>query len=644
MRSTTTKNHKTTHPETSKTFFNKSSEKSFFSKSKEAESPFFGTSKIQAKLKVGQPNDRYEKEADAVADQVVNRSSPKNGISKTIQRKCDTCDNEEQIQEKKETYPVIHRKPIFESDSESKEGAIQAQPIHDQIQLSQDLESKLQSTHGKGTPLSKETRAEMETGFGANFSNVRIHNDAHAAQMNKELGARAFTHGSDIYFNQGQFNSSSKEGKKLLAHELTHTIQQGSVATNHPTVMKSNGLSGTNVIQKNDAAFEAGTGLSTALTSGTMTADTIMGTTVTADNCRGLFGCNVGFNFAKAYKGTYPYAAAGRDVRGIYVKIQSVYDHNICGSCDQIRFIQVLRYFKKGTTGEIITDEPTTPTRKERAGWDDPDAPSRGWAIDRVGSAKRPFYGESDSGTTGSSTQIGSPSQPAILRDAPGHWTSIRNHGKEFQTFLVCETSGGNRKTIAGVTWGYYIDNSGTINFRPATPIATCGATQELQDSATRWDAIAGNQATGIDFATESPVDHEGTRSILWFDNDSVSLRNDSTINSNTHYDIANRRIRQHILATMPYSQIIIHGYSSQDGNRRYNMDLSERRANAIRARLISEGIPAHMIVVQKHGEDNSYSPEDLNRRVEIETTRFLGPLLPPHLQPGGGMLGPLGP
>ncbi len=642
MRTTTTKNHKATHSDASKAFFNKSAGGSFFSKSKEAESPFFTSSKIQAKLNIGQSGDRYEKEADAVAEQVVNQRNPLNSSPAIVQKKCEGCEEKDQIQEKKETDNFIHKKPIFESVGESKEETLQAKTTHDHIQLSQDLESKLQSTNGKGSPLSKETRAEMETGFGANFNNVRIHTDSQAAQMNKGLGARAFTHGADIYFNQGQFNSSSKEGKKLLAHELTHTIQQGSVATNQPTVMKSNGLSGTNVIQRSDAAYEAG-GLSNAITSGTMTADAIMGTTVTADNCRGLFGCNVGFNFSKAYKGTYPYAAAGKDVRGIYVKIESVYDHNICGSCDQIRLIQVLRYFKKGSTGEIITDEPTNDTRRERAGWSDPDAPSRGWHIDQLSSGPNvtnPFY-DTDPGFD---SQIGSPSRPAILWDAPGHWTDIRNHGKEFQTFLVCETATGDRKTIAGVNWGYYINSSGTITFRPATPIATCGASQELQDAATRWDAIAGNQATGIDFSTESPVDHEGTRSILWFDHDSMSLRNDSTINSNTHYAIANKRIRQHILATMPYTQIIIHGYASQDGGSRYNMDLSERRATVVRDRLISEGIPAHMIIIQKHGEDRTYSPDDLNRRVEIETTRFLGPVLPPHLQPGGGMLGPLGP
>jgi hypothetical protein len=70
------------------------------------------------------------------------------------------------------------------------------------------------------------TRNEMEMGFGADFSQVNIHTGSQAVQMNKELGAQAFTHGKDIYFNERKYNPYSNEGKHLLAHELTHTIQQ----------------------------------------------------------------------------------------------------------------------------------------------------------------------------------------------------------------------------------------------------------------------------------------------------------------------------------------------------------------------------------------------------------------------------------
>ncbi len=72
------------------------------------------------------------------------------------------------------------------------------------------------------------TLNEMNSSFGVDFSNVRVHNDAEAAGMNRELNAKAFTHGSDVYFDKGNFNPDNAEGKFLLAHELTHVGQQNS--------------------------------------------------------------------------------------------------------------------------------------------------------------------------------------------------------------------------------------------------------------------------------------------------------------------------------------------------------------------------------------------------------------------------------
>jgi hypothetical protein len=91
----------------------------------------------------------------------------------------------------------------------------------------QEVENSLQASKGGGSAMSKDTQQEMGSGFGADFSNVKIHTDSKAVQMNKDLGAQAFTHGSDVYFNEGKYNPESKSGKHLLAHELTHTVQQG---------------------------------------------------------------------------------------------------------------------------------------------------------------------------------------------------------------------------------------------------------------------------------------------------------------------------------------------------------------------------------------------------------------------------------
>ncbi|MHA7059790.1 eCIS core domain-containing protein [Aquimarina sp. M1] len=258
---------------------------------------------IQPKLKVGQPGDKYEVEADTMADKVVNKTSSnsegaiqKKGASEEeVQQKplassitplvqtslfkdrkegaVQKMEEEElvQAQEEKETESVQKQEeeePVQAQEEEEpvqtmeeeepvqkqeEEEPVQAMEEEEPIQAKCDecendrevqkmeeegiqtkskktnssvsIESKLNNNSG-GNKLSGNTKNEMESGFGADFSQVNIHTDSKAVQMSQELGAQAFTHGNDIYFNKGKYNPSSKDGKHLLAHELTHTIQQ----------------------------------------------------------------------------------------------------------------------------------------------------------------------------------------------------------------------------------------------------------------------------------------------------------------------------------------------------------------------------------------------------------------------------------
>ena len=72
----------------------------------------------------------------------------------------------------------------------------------------------------------------MESRFGADFSGVRIHTGSGAEGLSASVSAQAFTHGNDIYFNSGKFSPGTEAGGHLLAHELTHTIQQGASLAN----------------------------------------------------------------------------------------------------------------------------------------------------------------------------------------------------------------------------------------------------------------------------------------------------------------------------------------------------------------------------------------------------------------------------
>ena len=84
----------------------------------------------------------------------------------------------------------------------------------------------IQSQRGGGAPLEETARKTMESSFGDDFSEVRLHTDGQADSLNRAVSAEAFTTGSDIFFRDGSYNPSSSDGQKLLAHELTHVVQQ----------------------------------------------------------------------------------------------------------------------------------------------------------------------------------------------------------------------------------------------------------------------------------------------------------------------------------------------------------------------------------------------------------------------------------
>jgi len=166
---------------------------------------------VQPKLQVSTPNDRYEQEANRVADQVMPVPAP------SLQRQVEPDGEEERFQ----TNTLAGRiTPFAQRDAMLRSNAA-ASPS------SSSFEKRLNSRKGGGSPLPSSVRRDMEPRFGADFGGVRIHTDDEAARMSREMNAHAFTHGSDIYFNNGRFDAGSRAGKMLLAHELTHTIQQG---------------------------------------------------------------------------------------------------------------------------------------------------------------------------------------------------------------------------------------------------------------------------------------------------------------------------------------------------------------------------------------------------------------------------------
>jgi hypothetical protein len=115
-----------------------------------------------------------------------------------------------------------------------------ARKAEGQAEASPDIENAIQSARGNGRALDNNIRARMEEAFGASFAGVRIHTDAEAITLNRALNARAFTVGRDIFFSHGEYDPGNASGRELLAHELTHVLQQGgagiqcALPANHP--------------------------------------------------------------------------------------------------------------------------------------------------------------------------------------------------------------------------------------------------------------------------------------------------------------------------------------------------------------------------------------------------------------------------
>ncbi|MCG9910687.1 MAG: DUF4157 domain-containing protein [Flavobacteriales bacterium] len=213
---------------------------------------FFNNNIIQPKLTVGQKDDAYEKQADQTADNVVQKLN--NNTAESAPAKVESAQEKEKLQRKEKP----EKEKIQKLSSNNDSGTVAPASV----------ESGIEKSKGGGSAMDGSTRNNMESAFGHNFSDVRIHTGTQASQMNDEVGAHAFTHGNDIYFNHGKYNPNSKEGSHLLAHELTHTVQQSGglqrsiQRTNTPasgTSGSSSATTGTNIASVTPAALAAQT-------------------------------------------------------------------------------------------------------------------------------------------------------------------------------------------------------------------------------------------------------------------------------------------------------------------------------------------------------------------------------------------------
>ncbi|MBD8489290.1 DUF4157 domain-containing protein [Echinicola sp. CAU 1574] len=253
------------------------------SKSRSLVTPTF----FQAKLQVGRPGDKYEQEADRVADQVISQdhvaeksvdtpsffkpNAPlqrqfedenhhehkENAISdKSIQTK-ESSPNISTIRLQREISPLFSKPREEQIQRKEEEQELEQEeeeenaPVQEKSALVQrkdkgvpdvtgDLTTRIQKASSGGRPLQKGVKTYMEPRFDSDFSGVRIHNDQESASLNSQLSARAFTYKNNIFFGKDQYQPESTGGKHLLAHELTHVVQQGHAIQRKPEISQEN--------------------------------------------------------------------------------------------------------------------------------------------------------------------------------------------------------------------------------------------------------------------------------------------------------------------------------------------------------------------------------------------------------------------
>jgi hypothetical protein len=203
---------------------------------------------LQMKLEVSEPGDPDEEEADRIADQVMRMEEPGGGAlrvgsaARVVQR-CAACDTEE---EKWRAAPPLEGQGRIrrqcaecaakerkeeengygsEGEEEEKKKRVKRKRANERSHV--DASSRVIGvTRSGGAPLDPDTRAFMEPRFGFDFSSVRIHADSQAADAARSVNAHAYTLGSSVVFGAGKFAPASDSGRRLLAHELAHVVQQ----------------------------------------------------------------------------------------------------------------------------------------------------------------------------------------------------------------------------------------------------------------------------------------------------------------------------------------------------------------------------------------------------------------------------------
>ena len=211
---------------------------------------------VQRQVQEDKPETPVQRQAVAEPkEETVQRQAAAEPKEEPVQRQAAAEPKEEPVQRQAATEPKeesLQRAAANDERKESVQRAAAKEERPEQLQRQVDgmpdqaanVSADIRSAKSGGNPLPLSVRRFMEPRFQANFSQVRIHTDENAARLNRNVGAKAFTVDNHIFFGRGQFQPESDQGRELIAHELTHTIQQGAAVQRKAAPRVSQGTGG----------------------------------------------------------------------------------------------------------------------------------------------------------------------------------------------------------------------------------------------------------------------------------------------------------------------------------------------------------------------------------------------------------------
>jgi len=413
-----------------------------------------------------------------------------------------------------------------------------------QGEVTPEVESSIESARGGGQGLDAGVRGQMESAFGADFSGVRIHTGGQSHALNRAVSAVAFTTGKDIFFRDGAYNPAGTDGKKLLAHELTHVVQQGGaqavpgkaqrvqvqrlcpaceeeknkeihcklevgacddqyeheadrVAERVAGALAGDSARGEKPGGRHAAAGASAEAASKGASPCQRSSDGALGGAIIG----GLIGAALG-GPAGALVGAVGGAliggmAGGSKGKGTWSIAQTNTDGTPYSSdvnltftpdkdavnCSEIAFVQSLK-FMDATSKTSVETIPNYVNRRTAAGW----------TLDRVEQRSYGWYGYNNDGKPSGTVSPGSspsPLKPATMHDRPSD--SKSNTIMQFETCAICK-SGTDANTVCGCyTWGFSVDAANHLTSLPNQ--AAAAPSPEFAESVKQWNVQAAGPA-----------------------------------------------------------------------------------------------------------------------------------------------------